>query len=81
MDPNSDGNENIVLAFSSGGYYLCLTGCTESIGNKNELNNLLNNVPASFEGALMRFQQGVYHSICSRNNNFTKGSQKGTTTV
>ena len=80
-DPNSEGDENVALAFSSAGYYHCLTGCAESVETKTELNNLLNNAPASFEGAVVRFQQGVYHYICSRNNNFTNRSQKGTITV
>ena len=80
-DPNSNGERNTALAFSSAGYYHCLTGCTESVEDKTQLNNLLNNAPASFEGALVRFQVGVYHYICSRNNNFTNRSQKGTITV
>jgi len=83
-DPGSEGDENVALAFASAGYYHCRTGCTERTtdpGAKTELNNLLNNAPASFEGALVRFQRGIYHYICSRNNNFTNRSQKGTITV
>ena len=79
-----DGSSNsteVALAFATAGYYHCFTGCTESVDSKNEMNNLLNNAPASFRGALVRFQRGVYHYICSRNNNFTNRSQKGTITV
>lgn len=78
---NPSSSEDIALAFASAGHYHCFTGCTESVENKAELNNLLNNAPASFRGALVRFQPGVYHYICSRNNNFTNRSQKGTITV
>ena len=81
-----DGGSNstdVALAFATAGYYQCFTGCTESVDNedKDRMNNLLNNAPASFRGALVRFQVGIYHYICSRNNNFTNRSQKGTITV
>ena len=45
------------------------------------MNNQLNNAPASYEGAMMRFTAGTYNYICSRNNNFTNRSQKGKITV
>ena len=80
LDGFSNSSE-VALAFATAGYYHCFSGCTESVDSKNEMNNLLNNAPASFRGALVRFQQGVYHYICSRNNNFTNRSQKGTITV
>ena len=50
----------------------------ESVENKNQLNNQLDNAPASYEGALLRFAPGEYHYIGSRNNNFSNRSQKGT---
>ena len=77
----SANSTEVALAFASAGYYHCFSGCDESVEGKAELNNLLNNAPASFRGALLRFQVGVYHYICSRNNNFTNRSQKGTITV
>ena len=81
----TDGSSNsteVALAFATAGYYHCFTGCTESVDGKDALNNLLNNAPASFRGALLRFRSSeVYHYICSRNNNFTNRSQKGTITV
>ena len=60
------------------------SGCptpADSAERKNDLSNLLNNAPASYEGALVRFRRGIYHYICSRNNNFTNRSQKGTLIV
>lgn len=73
---------DVALAFATAGYYTCFSNCDNRPGNKDELNNLLNNAPASFRGALLRYRSpGVYHYICSRNNNFTNRSQKGTITV
>ena len=73
------------VAFSSAGYYKCIeeTKCgAESVQTKTPMNQLLNNAPASFEGALLRFTKtGTYYYICSRNNNFTNRSQKGQITV
>lgn len=54
-------------------------GCpdaSQSAEKKNPLNNLLNNAPASYEGALLKFSKGEYTYICTRNNNFTNRSQK-----
>ena len=72
------------VAFASAGYYHCFASSTcaaESVESKTPMNQLLNNAPASFEGALLRFKEGTYHYICSRNNNFTNRSQKGVITV
>ena len=50
--------------------------------SRKELNPLLNNAPASFEGLLMKFtRKGKYAYTCTRNNNFTNRSQKGTLIV
>lgn len=74
---------NLEVAFASAGYYHCVdragSSCTaESVQTKAQLNQLLNNAPASFEGALLCFPRpGFYHYISSRNNNFTNRSQKG----
>ena len=72
--------EDLAVYFASSGYYQCVTNARcggESVQNKDALNILLNNAPASFEGAVLRFPRGTYHYICSRNNNFTNRSQKG----
>lgn len=78
--------QDLELAFASAGYYHCLNPVgqcsTESVEDKGQLNQLLNNAPASFEGAVLCFPNtGVYHYISSRNNNFTNRSQKGMLTV
>ena len=84
-DPVND--TNLEVAFASAGYYHCVDSrvnvCTdESVETKTQLNQLLNNAPASFEGAVLRFRQPkTYYYICSRNNNFTNRSQKGMLTV
>ncbi len=80
-DEITNSPDNLDLAMMSGGYYECLTGCTESIRNKAQMNQLLNNVSPSFEGMVLKFSPGTYHYKCSRNNNFTNRSQKGMLTV
>lgn len=77
---------DLEVAFASAGYYHCVNpagACsTESVQDKAQLNQLLNNAPASFEGALLCFPEtGLYYYISSRNNNFTNRSQKGMLTV
>jgi hypothetical protein len=47
------------------------------VQNKNKINNLLNNAPASYGGALVQLAQGEYFYMGSRNNNFSNRSQKG----
>ena len=76
--------EDIAVTFASAGYYRCVKSATcggESVERKNQMQNQLNNAPASFGGMLVEFAKGVYHYICSRNNNFTNRSQKGTIEV
>lgn len=51
------------------------------VETKTKMNNLLNNAPASFQGAVLRFQRGTYHYMSTRNNNFSNRSQKSTITV
>jgi len=55
--------------------------CQDSVENKNQINNQLNNAPASYEGAVLRVKKGTYHYQCTRNNNFSNRSQKGTIIV
>lgn len=73
------------VAFASSGYYQCFstTKCMgESVESKSPMDKLLDEAPASFEGALIRFRtRGTYYYICTRNNNFTNRSQKGHITV
>ncbi|XP_060579853.1 protein DD3-3-like [Ruditapes philippinarum] len=42
------------------------------------LQNQLDNAPASFQGAVLKFKKGTYHYMNTRNNNFTNRSNKGT---
>lgn len=77
---NQVSKVDFAVFFASSGYYQCLTDDVcgdESVETKQPMDQLLNNAPASFEGALVRLSKGVYHYICSRNNNFTNRSQKG----
>lgn len=83
---NPVNKTNLEVAFASAGYYHCVdpagTCSAASVEVKTQLNQLLNNAPASFEGALLCFPRpGFYHFISSRNNNFTNRSQKGMLTV
>jgi len=53
----------------------------QTVDSKTKLNDLLNNAPASYEGVVLQFKAGTYHYMCTRNNNFTNRSQKGTLIV
>eukprot|EP00117_Sycon_ciliatum_P002040 scpid46540/ scgid7447/ Protein DD3-3 len=76
-------NQDLAVAMASAGFFHCFDGCSRNAKSAADpLNNLLNNAPASFTGALLSFQGSserdtIYHYICSRNNNFTNRSQKG----
>jgi hypothetical protein len=79
-------SKDLALFFSTSSFYKCIKSSTctksyESLGST--LNADLNNSPASFAGALVRFKRGkkVYYYICSRNNNFSNRSQKGSIIV
>ncbi|KAK3607198.1 hypothetical protein CHS0354_008882 [Potamilus streckersoni] len=81
--------EEVALNMASSGYYRCMTTsrCTEKdnldyiVETRTKLQNQLNNAPASYEGAVLRFRKGIYNYMCTRNNNFSNRSQKGTITV
>ncbi|KAK3607200.1 hypothetical protein CHS0354_008884 [Potamilus streckersoni] len=81
--------DKLALNMASAGYYRCVTTsrCFEKdnqnhiVETKTKLQNQLNNAPASYEGAVLRFRKGIYHYMCTRNNNFSNRSQKGTITV
>ena len=75
-------NANLAVQMASSGYFACAEGCDESPDDKEELQNQLNNAPASFHGNLIRFKStGVHYFMCTRNNNFSNRSQKGDITV
>ncbi|BFZ08632.1 hypothetical protein BsWGS_11671 [Bradybaena similaris] len=71
--------QNLAINMASAGYYRCASeGCSDSVASKAQMSNVLDNAPASYEGALLRFQKaGSYHYMCTRNNNFSNRSQKG----
>ncbi|CAF0756780.1 unnamed protein product, partial [Didymodactylos carnosus] len=81
--------EDLALYFASSGYYRCqrLADCSEennrnyTIETRSSLDIDLNVAPASFEGAVLEIKQGIYHVMCTRNNNFSNRAQKGTLTV
>mmetsp|Transcript_15846 Transcript_15846/g.22299 ORF Transcript_15846/g.22299 Transcript_15846/m.22299 type:complete len:645 (-) Transcript_15846:297-2231(-) len=67
---------------ATGGFYKT---DAEVKANAKNLNNLLNNVPASLHGGLLLRAKptaaGSYHYMNTRNNNFSNRSQKGTIIV
>ena len=75
-------NSNLELQMASSGYYHCKTGCEKSMDNLPEMQNQLNNAPASFHGNLIRFKkEGTYHYMSTRNNAFSNRAQKADITV
>lgn len=82
--------KDLALDVSTAGYYRCFkkSSCPESqhkdyiVETKTtKLQNQLDNAPASYKGVVLKFKPGTYHYMCTRNNNFTNRSQKGTITV
>ena len=78
---SNDLAKDIALYMSSSGYYMCAksSSCTNSYEINNLLDNNLNNAPASLSGVLLKFKTSnkFYYYMCSRNNNFSNRSQKG----
>jgi len=75
--------EDIQASMASAGYYGCMTGCgRESMSTKQTMDKLLNNAPASNPGMLIALaSKGTHNYMCSRNNNFSNRSQKGSIIV
>ncbi|XP_045164197.2 protein DD3-3-like isoform X2 [Mercenaria mercenaria] len=80
-------SKDLALNIASAGYYRCFkkSSCPETqhkdfiVETKTTpLQNQLNNAPASYQGAVLRFKKGIYYYMNTRNNNFTNRSQKGT---
>ena len=56
--------------------------CIINIIYSRKWQNQLNNAPASFPGMVVKFKQrATHHYGCTRNNNFSNRSQKGTIIV
>lgn len=75
------GKDLCALTLFSSGYYR--TWADLANANKDKLSVLLNNAPASLaKGIVMEpTTVGSYSFMCTRNNNFSNRSQKGTITV
>ncbi|KAK7102364.1 protein DD3-3-like [Littorina saxatilis] len=83
--------KDLAVDLASAGYYRCIrkTECQAqgsivssfAVDQKPKLQSQLNNAPASYEGVMLRFKKGTHHYMCTRNNNFTNRSQKGTIVV
>jgi len=81
--------EDIAVSLASSGYYCgyeAHSTCPAEhslVGNTREaLQGQLNNANASYRGHVLRVKgAGKYFYLCTRNNNFTNRSQKGSITV
>ncbi|KAH9496348.1 Protein DD3-3 [Bulinus truncatus] len=82
--------KDLAINMASSGYYRCAdaSSCPEKenadylVKTKAKISNTLDNAPASYEGALLRFTKaGVYSYMCTRNNSFSNRSQKGSVVV
>jgi len=68
--------EDLGVQLASSGYFKSYDEVDGSLNNK------LNNASPSFKGAIIRMKdRGTYHYMCSRNNNFSNRSQKGSIIV
>eukprot|EP00052_Salpingoeca_macrocollata_P005045 m.45054 g.45054 ORF g.45054 m.45054 type:complete len:771 (-) comp14625_c0_seq1:345-2657(-) len=75
-----DVGNNWMLRMASVGYYSsfdCPSDPTSLVATTTELNNLLNNAPASYAGGIFQFRYGDYAYMCTRNHNFSNRDQKG----
>lgn len=73
---------DVCLKLGSAGYYDCKSGCTNALDTKAKMEETLNNAPASFAGMVVKFKgAGEHHYMCTRNNQFTNRSQKGSIIV
>ena len=82
----ADAGKDLALYLASSSYYQCVQQQTcnaASYETKDALDTQLNNAPAPTPGVLLRFNKpnAVYYYICSRNNNFSNRSQKGSIAV
>jgi len=81
--------EDVYIQHASSGHYSCGVCDTDhSLKKKatkekqnNQDNGTLNQASPSFPGILMAFKKGNFNYLCTRNNNFSNRSQKGTLRV
>lgn len=78
-------SKDLAIEHATSGYYCgyssygkCSKGCHVDDSTKDDMNQQLNNAPASYFGHVLKFKKtGTCVYMCSRNNNFTNRSQKG----
>ncbi|CBY16122.1 unnamed protein product, partial [Oikopleura dioica] len=79
-----NNTEELELQLASSGFYECFEegDCDYSLnGNKDKLQDQLNNAPAYFAGNIVRMYPGKHQYMSTRNNNFSNRAQKGTIIV
>ena len=79
-----NNTEELELQLASSGFYECFEegDCDFSFnGNKDQLQDQLNNAPAYFAGNIVRMNPGKHQYLSTRNNNFSNRAQKGTIIV
>ncbi|CBY24395.1 unnamed protein product [Oikopleura dioica] len=79
-----NNTEELELQLASSGFYECFEegDCDYSLnGNKDKLQDQLNNAPAYFAGNIVRMNPGKHQYLSTRNNNFSNRAQKGTIIV
>ena len=80
--PADDMTEkDIAVVLASSGYYECESDCENRPGAKKTMDDELDDAPASFPGLLVQMRPGDYKYMCTRNNNFSNRSEKGTISV
>jgi len=72
---------NLALSMATSGYYQCETEDECNAYYNANLQDQLNNAPASYQGNLFMPAIGEYHYKSMRNDNFSNRGQKGTITV
>ena len=81
---NAQQKLDVAVQMASSGYFHCIKSSScqaNSVESKNAMQNQLNNAPASFGGMVLQFNPGTYNYTCTRNNNFSNRSQKGSLIV
>jgi len=74
------------IQLMSSGYFKCFkkhAKCTEAMidGDKADMDPILNNAPASFQGIVLKMKAGNYPYLSTRNNAFTNRAQKASLIV
>jgi len=73
---------NTNLSWTDCALWMATSGKVRSATSTDTTDVLLNNAPASLHGGLLlQFGSGTWHYACTRNNNFSNRSQKGTIVV